>query len=339
VVTERYHVEDRSIMVPFVKRFVWQPVLQLIPPGFAANDLTLLGTACSVTAFLIAVFVEPSRWSMGLIAVLVFSYLTFDNIDGAQARRTGTSTPLGEFLDHWLDAFNLTFLFLGAVIYFGLSPERGVLIMVVACLSYGMTFWEQQVTGQVYMGPVGNVEGIVITNLFYVAGAILGPEVLCTRPVLAGYDAIDGLFVAALAACLGTILGPILRVRRRLFEPVLIFAPVLFVGGLFFLVPGLESRPVEFLLALLTPTLAGRVLIGHLLKKKAQPDLALLIGIPFASVGLYLLEASPARHEQFLLIITAYASLRSMIDFVQTLKALRVHIQPNEFLARFLRAA
>lgn len=326
-------------MVPVFKRFVWQPVLRLIPDRCAANDLTLLGTTASLTAFLIAVFVTPSRLSMTAMAILVFVYLTFDNIDGAQARRTGTSTPLGEFLDHWLDAFNLTFLFLGAVISFGLTPERGVLIMVVACLSYGMTFWEQQVTGRIFMGTVGNVEGIVITNLFYVAAAVVGPEALRTTPILWGYTAIDGLFVAALAACVSTVVGPILRVRRRLFEPVLIFGPVLFVGAIFLVVPDLSSRPPEFLLALLTPTLAGRVLIGHLLKTRAEPDGLLLVGVPLVAVGMLLAGAKAVQFEQFLIGVTAYAALRSMLDFVRTLRALRAHIQPNEFLARFLRAA
>lgn len=337
--TEPYHVEDRSILVPVFKRFVWQPVLALIPARCAANDLTLLGTSASLTAFLIAVFVPPSRMSMTAMALLVFTYLTFDNIDGAQARRTGTSTPLGEFLDHWLDAFNLTFLFLGAVISFGLTPERGVLIMVVACLSYGMTFWEQQVTGRIFMGQVGNVEGIVITNLFYVAAAVVGPEALRSTAVLGPYTAIDGLFVAALAACVSTTIGPIFRVRRRLFEPVLIFGPVLFVGALFLLVPGLGSRPPEFLLALLTPTLAGRVLIGHLLRTRAEPDRLLLFGFPFIAAGMYLAGASAAQFEQLLIGLTAYAALRSLYDFIRTLRALRAHLQPNEFLARFMRAA
>lgn len=336
--TGSYHVEDRSILVPVLKKLVWQPALRVVPAGFAANDLTLLGTSCSVTAFLIAVLVQPSRLSMGIMAVLIFCYLTFDNIDGAQARRTGTSTPLGEFLDHWLDAFNLTFLFLGAVLCFGLSPERGVLIMVVACLSYGMTFWEQQVTGQVFMGRVGNVEGILVTNLFYVAGAIVGPEALQTTPLFMDYTAIDGLFVAALAACVGTILGPIFRVRRRLFEPIAIFAPVVFAGGVFVLVPGVGSRPVEFLLALLAPTLAGRVLIGHLLQKKAEPDLVLLLVLPLVSAGLLLAGATPLHFEHLLVGLSVYSASRSSIDFVQTLRALRGHIQPHEFLARFVRA-
>ena len=34
------------------------------------------------------------------VAVLLFLSHTLDGIDGKQARRTGTSTPLGELFDH-----------------------------------------------------------------------------------------------------------------------------------------------------------------------------------------------------------------------------------------------
>lgn len=36
----------------------------------------------------------------------VWTYSTFDNVDGKQARRTGTSSPLGELFDHGCDSLN-----------------------------------------------------------------------------------------------------------------------------------------------------------------------------------------------------------------------------------------
>jgi len=38
-----------------------------------------------------------------LSALLFFVSLTADNVDGPHARRTGQTSPLGEFLDHRLD--------------------------------------------------------------------------------------------------------------------------------------------------------------------------------------------------------------------------------------------
>ena len=35
-------------------------------------------------------------------------YQTMDNVDGKQARRTGTSSGLGELFDHGIDSLNCT---------------------------------------------------------------------------------------------------------------------------------------------------------------------------------------------------------------------------------------
>lgn len=41
------------------------------------------------------------------MAFCISTYLNMDAIDGKQARRTGTSSPLGELFDHGCDAINL----------------------------------------------------------------------------------------------------------------------------------------------------------------------------------------------------------------------------------------
>ena len=48
------------------------------------------------------------RWIYGTFAIGLFLYQSFDAIDGKQARRTGTSGPLGELFDHCCDALNTT---------------------------------------------------------------------------------------------------------------------------------------------------------------------------------------------------------------------------------------
>ena len=46
------------------------------------------------------------RWTYVYVAFTVFMYQTFDAIDGKQARRTQTSSPLGQLFDHGCDAIN-----------------------------------------------------------------------------------------------------------------------------------------------------------------------------------------------------------------------------------------
>lgn len=54
--------------------------------------------------------VEPCapRWLFFTFAIGLFVYQSLDAIDGKQARRTGTSGPLGELFDHGCDALNTT---------------------------------------------------------------------------------------------------------------------------------------------------------------------------------------------------------------------------------------
>ena len=46
---------------------------------------------------------EAPRWVYFNLAGSLFVYQTMDAIDGKQARRTGTGSPLGELFDHGLD--------------------------------------------------------------------------------------------------------------------------------------------------------------------------------------------------------------------------------------------
>ncbi len=43
-------------------------------------------------------------WVCTLLGLSYFCYMICDNCDGKQARRTGTSSPLGMLLDHGMDS-------------------------------------------------------------------------------------------------------------------------------------------------------------------------------------------------------------------------------------------
>jgi phosphatidylglycerophosphate synthase len=45
-------------------------------------------------------------WSYFLCGLGLFIYQSLDAIDGKQARRTNSSTPLGELFDHGCDAIS-----------------------------------------------------------------------------------------------------------------------------------------------------------------------------------------------------------------------------------------
>ena len=43
-------------------------------------------------------------WFCYLMGILYFTYMLADNCDGKQARRTGSSSPLGMLFDHGVDS-------------------------------------------------------------------------------------------------------------------------------------------------------------------------------------------------------------------------------------------
>lgn len=87
--------------------------------------MVMLQIVCSFRFFMRHVFffryspdakVEAPRWACALCALGLFIYQSLDAIDGKQARRTGTSNPLGELLDHGCDSISTVFVALSACI-------------------------------------------------------------------------------------------------------------------------------------------------------------------------------------------------------------------------------
>jgi ethanolaminephosphotransferase len=59
------------------------------------------------------------NWVFLLTSIFVMVAYTLDGIDGKQARRTGTSTPLGELFDHGLDSYSSLFIMIYLFSLFG----------------------------------------------------------------------------------------------------------------------------------------------------------------------------------------------------------------------------
>ena len=77
---------------------------------FRPNLITLLGYFAIVASFVVTYYYSPDyetglpEWVYLFNCLCVFFYQTMDALDGKQARRTGTSSPLGELFDHGCDA-------------------------------------------------------------------------------------------------------------------------------------------------------------------------------------------------------------------------------------------
>lgn len=84
--------------------------------------------------------------TMLICTCLYMAWLILDNIDGKQARRTHSSSPLGLMFDHQVDALNVTI----TTSYFAnimMGPNIAVYIWFVGSLPFYYTTWEETYTG------------------------------------------------------------------------------------------------------------------------------------------------------------------------------------------------
>lgn len=118
------------------------------------------------------------RWLYFTFAVGLFVYQSLDAIDGKQARRTGTSGPLGELFDHGCDALNTTL----EVILTASALNLGLCWWTVASLvatnaNFYLTTWEEYHTGNLYLSAFsGPVEGILLIIVVFTITGFTGPS-------------------------------------------------------------------------------------------------------------------------------------------------------------------
>ncbi|XP_026315589.1 ethanolaminephosphotransferase 1 isoform X2 [Hyposmocoma kahamanoa] len=138
----KYNSIDTSVLSNYVMHPFWNWCVQFCPVWVAPNLLTFSGFLLTVFNFLLFSYYDygfhalteenvtndhiPS-WVWALTAVNLFVAYTLDGIDGKQARRTGTSGPLGELFDHGLDSYSAVLIPTCLYSIFGrdeLSPLR-----------------------------------------------------------------------------------------------------------------------------------------------------------------------------------------------------------------------
>ena len=109
----KYKGADLSLLYHYLLSPLAQWCVDALTPVWAApNALTLLGLVPPVATLAVAYALQPELgqgmpgWVALLCALSMFFYSTLDNMDGKQARKTGSSSALGLLFDHGCDAIN-----------------------------------------------------------------------------------------------------------------------------------------------------------------------------------------------------------------------------------------
>lgn len=181
----RYQSVDKSMISNYILRHYWNFMVELLPLWLAPNMVTLLGFFFILAnVILLEIFIPdligpgPS-WLYFSFAFGLWAYSTMDNIDGKQARRTGSSSPLGELFDHGIDSLNCTLASLleAAAMGLGTSPA-GVITALIPCLPMFFSTWETYHTHVLYLGHInGPTEGIIIACTVMIVAGACGPEI------------------------------------------------------------------------------------------------------------------------------------------------------------------
>ncbi|KAF2674730.1 Choline/ethanolaminephosphotransferase [Microthyrium microscopicum] len=196
--TYKYSSVDLSPLSHYVLRHYWNAVVEFLPMWLAPNMVTLIGFMFILgNVALMELFIPDLKgpgpswvyWSFGLG---VWMYSTMDNIDGKQARRTGTSSPLGELFDHGIDSLNCTLASLleTTAMGFGATPI-GAFTALIPTLPMYFSTWETYHTHTLYLGYFnGPTEGLLIASLMMIASGIYGPQFWQT-PIASQYPSVS----------------------------------------------------------------------------------------------------------------------------------------------------
>ncbi|ODN01851.1 Ethanolaminephosphotransferase 1 [Orchesella cincta] len=167
----KYSSVDTSPLSNYVMHPFWNAVVKICPMWIAPNLLTFTGFLFTVANFILLSIYDyhfyaggggdheyppvPS-WVWFLAAFNLFMSHTLDGIDGKQARRTGTSGPLGELFDHGLDSWTTVFIPTGMYSVFGrghfsISIMRMFFVYWNVFYNFLFSHWEKYNTGVLYL--------------------------------------------------------------------------------------------------------------------------------------------------------------------------------------------
>jgi len=225
-----YSVRDRSILLPYYKRFLVEPLIPSIPARISPNAITHGGHLVNLAALVLLLLASTrmdSGWPFFLVPVLVHVWLWCDHADGGHARRTGQCSALGEFLDHGLDLLNATYVICMTVVALGTPPFWSVTAAVVVPAAAAITYWEQAETGVFQLGLLNQIESVCSLSVALIARGLIG--VVAMAGVHVGPWPLPDFILAVVSiVALFGILRCAMRVKQKEGRLLPFVAPLLF---------------------------------------------------------------------------------------------------------------
>ena len=187
----KYGASDKSYLSYYILQPYWSWAVQFFPMWMAPNLITLIGFGFMLFNLTILFYKLPDlqgptdSWVYYSFAAGLWLYSTFDNVDGKQARRTGSSSPLGELFDHGCDALNCSVggIIQAAAMGFG-QGWMSIFVPWISTVAFYFTTWEEYHTGVLHLGLInGPTEGLVLATACMLISGYYGPS-FWQRPLM-----------------------------------------------------------------------------------------------------------------------------------------------------------
>lgn len=179
----KYNGGDSSLIYQYIlSPFAQMCVEHWTPTWLAPNVITLSGIICTSFAMVLTLTFNPNldenapKWLHLVTALSIFIYQTLDNMDGKQARRTGSSSPLGMLFDHSCDAINAAVISITMASAFATGWTTKIFLCLFSgYVAFYFQTWEEFYTGSMIL-PIfnGASEGLLISVTFCIISFVKG---------------------------------------------------------------------------------------------------------------------------------------------------------------------
>ncbi|XP_076295292.1 choline/ethanolaminephosphotransferase 1 bbc isoform X6 [Lasioglossum baleicum] len=282
----------------------WNWLVSKVPLWLAPNLITILGLIVNILTTLILVYYSPDarteapRWACFLCALGLFIYQSLDAIDGKQARRTGTSSPLGELFDHGCDSISTVFVALSACIavQLGYYPTWMFFQCFCAMTLFYCAHWQTYVSGSLKFGKIDVTEAQFTIITIHLISAFFGPKVWMMELPYTGTEvkvfplwAAVGIAILLAQSSISVILAGGVGKNGSTVAGTSVLSPI--IPFSFVVVPAFiiyrksaehvyESHPALYILAfgMVAAKVTNRLVVAHMTKNEMQYLDSSLIG-------------------------------------------------------------
>lgn len=180
----KYSSECVSILDPYLQVY-WRWLVQQLPLWLAPNTLTVSGLVINVVTSLVLIWYCPQAqgeapwWALFLSAIGLFVYQSLDAIDGKQARRTNSASPLGELVDHGCDSVSMVIMMLAVSVamQLGMEPSWMFFMCFVASFMFYCAHWQAYVSGTIKFGKIDVTELQFAGMFIFFTSGIFGADI------------------------------------------------------------------------------------------------------------------------------------------------------------------